>query len=122
MPKRKSLARAARTGAVALAGLAATVGSTALSGCSMMRRASLAAATLREIAAGPDKDAPPVSVAEARFDSRGESVSGLVYVRRDRADQGSPGLVLCHGAAEDGNRDARLVRAATALARAGFAV
>jgi dienelactone hydrolase len=98
-----------------------------LFGCGPLRRAVRAAAVLREVAAAAEeKDAAPIVTEEVGFGSDAGWTAGTLY-RLANADSdseagGSPGMVLSHGAAEDGYRDARLVRLASALARAGFVI
>lgn len=90
---------------------------------SHVRVAYLAALVLVE-SATPDVDGP---IAVLRPDPLVEQVSFEVGDKRIVADLYSPargrrhpGIVLNHGVAPDGRRDARLVNFADALARAGF--
>lgn len=118
--------RRRRTRNVAIAAVFAGAAAVALLvglGCGSIRRASRAAAVLAEVgSAAPPADAAAVVAAEVSFASGAGETRGTIY-RLARPDAAaSPGVVLSHGAAEAGYRDARLVRLAGALARAGLVV
>lgn len=80
----------------------------------------VAGSLLREIAEPPRDESEDV-VEEPFEDRTGAPVRGTLF-RPDARRPPYPALVLCHGAAEDGFEDERLVRLARALARRGFLV
>lgn len=106
---------------IVLAAAALSVAAIAL-GCGPLRRAVRAARVLGEIAAHEeDPGAEPVLAESVEFETPAGPTAGTLFRLADPLEP-RPGLVLCHGAAEDGFRDRRLVRLARALARAGFVV
>jgi len=112
------------TRAVRLLGLAAILAAAAAVlavavGCGTFTRA---VGVLREVGAPPSPDTAPVSEEAVAFATPAGETAGTVYRLAEAEPAPAPGVVLSHGAAEAGFRDARLVRLARALARAGFVV